>query len=251
MAAAASAIPSLPAVLLLLAAAGTAASQEGRWVGVAEVPAATTAVVLELHGQGERLRGQLTLPGRGLRGLPLQIRHVAEGAAGGTLRLRAEALGGLEIELPADPAPSAAGGAWRGRWRQAGLAAPLELRADGPAPAWPEAGAGPLPASWRGSRWRGRYDIGFGERQLTLRIGADGQAAMTVVGRRTTEVAFDEAVQHGRFAFLRARAFDMRLELPLADGAGTPAQPSVLNARLVQGPFESPLTLLREAEPAR
>jgi len=160
----------------------------------------------------------------------------AAGAVKATVRLGAADEAGIELQRSAD------GRRLEGRWLQAGHSAPLVLVRSGAAQIEPPRAAVPLAPALAGV-WRGRFDIGFGPREVTLRIAPPG-AAMTIVGRRTTEVTFDEVLQRGAFLWLRANELDIAIEAPWASAAqGT------LAATWLQGPFEAALTLRREAAP--
>jgi hypothetical protein len=222
--------------LLATLLAGPALAQtgalEGRWEGEAEGPGLVVPVVLDLAPRGDGWAGAATLPGRGARGAALS----ALALQGSTLsaRLPGAAEIGFELQLAPD------GAVLSGRFLQGGHAASLVLRRRGPAQLDPAPPATAWPAALDGT-WRGRYDIGLGPREVTLRLAGAG-SAMTVIGRRTTEVAFDEQRVLGAFLFLRAAAFDIAIEAPLVAGAR-------LDALIRQGPFESALVLQREATP--
>lgn len=208
------------------------AGLEGRWEGEAELPGLVVPVVLDLAPRGDGWAGAVTLPGRGTRGAAL----AALALHGETLR--ASVPGGAQIRFELQLAPD--GAQLAGRFLQGGQAAPLLLRRRGPAQLDPLPAAAPWPPALAGT-WRGRYDVGFGPREVTLRLAAE-TSAMTVVGRRTTEVAFDEQRVLGAFLILRAAAFDIAIEAALATGGR-------LDAVIRQGPFEGALVLQRVAAP--
>jgi hypothetical protein len=216
------------------------AVSEGRWEGQADLPGLGVPVVLDLLPLGTGWAGQITLPGRGRAAAALAGLRVQSGAMTAELAVAAgappESAARLELQRSPD------GRSLAGRWLQGGHAAPLLLRRTGPAQTAPPLAAAPWPAALDGS-WQGRYDIGFGPREVTLRLRQQ-TASMTVVGRRTTEVAFDSVRIVGAFLQLQAEAFDMRIEAPAAAaGEGR------LAAMLRQGPFESALPLTRQPAP--
>lgn len=221
------------ATLVAALLAGPAqATLAGRWEGVAEGPGLRVPVVLDLAPRGTGWAGAVTLPGRGTRGATLAALEL-QGES-----LRASVPGGAQIRVELKLAPD--GTQLSGRLLQGGHAAPLRLQRRGPAQLDPLPAASPWPPALAGV-WRGRYDVGFGPREVTLRLAAD-TSAMTVVGRRTTEVAFDDQRILGAFLILRAAAFDITIEAPLATGGR-------LDALIRQGPFEGALLLQREAVP--
>lgn len=225
-------VAALMAALFVGAALAAPAGLEGRWEGEAGLPGLPVPVVLDLAPRGAGWAGAVTLPGRGTRGAAL----AALDLQGETLR--ATVPGGAQIRFELQLAPD--GAQLSGRFLQGGQAAPLVLRRRGPAQLDPLPAAAPWPPALAGT-WRGRYDVGFGPREVTLRLAAD-VSAMTVVGRRTTEVVFDDQRILGAFLILRAAAFDITIEAPLAAGGR-------LDAAIRQGPFEGALVLQREAAP--
>jgi hypothetical protein len=222
----------------LLVAGTVQGAGEGRWEGVAELPGQSVPVVVDLAPRGGAWVGAATLPGRGVSGAPLTALQVQ----GPTLRatiagppgMTEDGAIGLVLQMAPDNTVVS------GQLQQAGHSAVLTLRRSGAAqlPAAPP--ASPWPPALDGT-WRGHYDIGFGPREVTLRMGA-AAAAMTVVGRRTTEVAFDEVRVLGAYLILRAAATDITIEAPAAS-----ARSGRLDATLRQGPFASRLPLQRGA----
>ena len=211
---------------------------EGRWEGRAELPGLSVPVVLDLHRAGGDWTGAITLPGRGRGAVPLPGLQVQDGLLTADVPLAA----GAPPELAARIELRHASDGLAGRWRQAGHAAPVQLRRTGAPQVATAPPAAPWPAALDGI-WRGRYDIGFGPRDVTLRL-RQRTATMTVVGRRTTEVSFEGVRVLGAFLRLHAEAFDMHLEAP-ASGAAN----GQLAAGFRQGPFETTLVLTREPGP--
>lgn len=220
----------------LLAACGACAAQDGRWEGRAEASGQAVTVILDVVGRGATPGALITLPGRSVQRVPLTTEW-----RDGVLRARAAPADGaaeadalrVELQLAAD------GRAFVGTLHQGGHRAALHLTRTGAAPAVDAIPSAPIPSAAFGV-WRGRYDMGFGPREATLRLATAG-ASMTVVGRRTTEIAFDFALQRGALLMLRSSAADLSLEAPAAGAArGT------LVATLRQGPFEAVFELQRE-----
>ena len=227
------------ALCLWSTASGPArALAEGRWEGHAELPGLSVPVVLDLQRAGVDWTGAITLPGRGRGAVPLRGLQVANGLLTADVSLGAGAPPELAARIELRHAPDGLGG----RWLQAGHAASVQLRRSGAAQVATAPPTAPWPAALDGT-WRGRYDIGFGPREVTLRLRQQ-TATMTVVGRRTTEVSFEGVRVLGAFLRLHADAFDMQLEAP-ASGAAQ----GQLNAGFRQGPFETTLVLTREPGP--
>jgi hypothetical protein len=218
-----------------------AQAAEGRWEGAAQVPGLVVPVVIDLARDGVEWVGAATLPGRGVAAVPLRALEVgADGSVRATLAPGAGGAPGGEVRVALRR--SADGRALDGQWRQGGHGAPLSLRRTGSAQRAAALAADPLAPALAGT-WRGQYDIGFGKRDVTLRIAPPG-ATMTIVGRRTTELTFDDVRQVGGLLMLRSSEMDVTLEAPWS----TAAQ-GLLAATWIQGPFESALPLQREGQP--
>lgn len=218
-----------------------AQAAEGRWEGVARLPGQAVPVVIDLAREAAAWVGAATLPGRGVAAAALRGLEVgADGSLRATLAPGAGAGPGGEVTVELQR--SADGRSLDGLWRQGGHVAPLALRRTGPAQRATSPAASALAPALAGT-WRGRYDIGLGPREVTLRITPPG-ATMTIVGRRTTELSFDEVRQVGALLMLRSTAFDIAIEAPWAAAAQ-----GRLPAVWTQGPFEADLLLRREGAP--
>lgn len=232
---------------LLLAAgslwlAGVAAADPraaGRWEGVAEVPGAPLAIVVDLAAEAGRWAGAVTLPGRVAKGVPVEALRVDTDGVGfglaGALRFSPEPLPEVVLRWRAD-------GTLAGEFTQAGHRAPLVLRRSGEPQLDREPAATPLAAAMPGV-WRGRYEFGGYPREVTLTLERDaasgaGRGEMVIVGKRTSKLAIDRVVQTPAFVTLTNTAFDLRIEGRWRDGE--------IVGHLVQGPFEAPLTLRRD-----
>jgi hypothetical protein len=230
--------------LLPLACGVTAASvppPHGRWEGRLPQPGLDQAVVIDIaigagssNGHGN-LTARVTLPGRSLQRAtvaPLRLQSGAwQGQADGGPG--AETADALRLSLRPRGHRLAGTLTWGGHtWA-------LDLERTGDAVST-ERVLAPLPEALRG-RWSGRYDMGFGTRELTLEVAPAG-STIVVVGRRRTELRVDHAGRDGASLVLRASAADLSIE---ADWAEPP--PGQLKATIRQGPFEAPLLLQREA----
>lgn len=218
------------------ALAGPGAALEGRWEGEATLAGRVQPVVLDIAGAVPV--AVVTLPGRSVQRVRLdRFARTDDGrwqgaAAPAPGAAEADA---LQITLQRQGAQLA------GTLALGGHAAALQLQRSGDAMALPPPPA-ELPAAVLGV-WRGRYDIGFGPRELTLQLAAGG-STLRIIGRRTTELTLDEAGRRGALLMLRADAADLRIDAPWADAAA-----GVLKAQLRQGPFETAVELRREPRP--
>jgi hypothetical protein len=223
--------------LLAWHVAAAAMPVEGRWEGLAQTPDAAVPVMIDILSARTWV---VTLPGRSVQRERLSVKTSSTG------QLRADAASGPDGKptdaLRIEVRPADGGRVLRGTLHQGGHAAPLRLVRLGAAPAADAVPAAALPLALHGL-WRGRYDMGFGERGATLRVSAQG-ATMTVVGRRTSEITFDDARQRGALLMLQSSATGVSIEAPAVGAAQ-----GVLHATLRQGPFEAQFELKREAAP--
>lgn len=225
---------------LLMAAAQAAPDASGRWQGTAEIPGAPLALVVDLsRSTAGGLQGSVILPGRGVKGAPLQ--DLDSSAAGLGFGLAAA------FNPPAEQAPRVklrwqADGSLAGEFLQSGLSAPLRLKRAGPPqvdlPVAPTALAPELLG-----RWVGRYELGGYAREVTLTLSNGpaglGSGDLVVVGKRRTELRIDHVVQGREFLTLKASAANYRIEGRLAADR--------IEGQVVQGPFEAAIVLRRAA----
>ena len=228
--------------LVLLAAAApaaTAADLSGRWEGTAQVPGAPQPLVLDVASSASGWRGSIILPGRGVKGAPLNALQVD--AAG----LQAELASAFV--LPAQPAPllrlaAQADGSLDGDLRMAGASAAVHLQRTGAAQVDVPPTGTAVSAQLAGT-WAGRYELGGVRREVTLKVanGPDGRGRgeIVVVGKRTTTLPVDRVVQGREFVSFESSAVDYRIEGRWATPDGS------IQALVVQGPFEAPIVLRR------
>jgi hypothetical protein len=215
------------------------ATWHGRWEGRVEIVGAPMPLVVDLATVDGSLRAWATFPGRGLKGVVLPSARVEQGL----LLLDASPLlahfgpprAPVQLQLTVQ------GSQMTGQWRQGGLQAPATLLRTGAAQPEPAPRNTPLAAALHGT-WRGRYDIGGVPRQVTLTLTRDS-AAMHIVGRRELHVSFDRIEQGEQFLTLVSTEMGMSLEGRWRSASGA------YEATFVQGPYELPLTLHREARP--
>jgi hypothetical protein len=232
--------PAVAAFVLGAAGAAAAAAGDavGRWEGVAQIPGAPMRVVVDLVRDGPVWSGSVILPGRGVKGAPLQALQVdADGVRFGLA---------AALRFAPDPPPHAAlrwraDGALAGDYTQAGHRAPLVLQRTGEAQVDRPTPPTPIGAELAG-RWRGRYELGGLPRDVTLTLtqGATGSGSgeLVIVGRRTTTLPVDHVVQTRSRITLESSGAGIRIEGRWQ--AGT------IEGQFVQGPFEAQLTLRRD-----
>ena len=230
----------LVAILFGSAAAAVAAEPTGRWQGVADIPAAPMPLLVDIAPDGaHRWVGSVTLPGRGVKGVPIEALQVSEGSV--RLNLAAAFPGPRGPVVQAD-LRWLADGSLGGEFRQGGHIAPVLLRRTGvPQVDLPEP-ATAVSAALAGT-WVGRYELDDYPRDVTVKlaVGMTGVAAgeLLVVGRRTTTLTIDRVVQGSQFIVLKATAADFRIEGRWSAAEGT------IRGEMLQGPFEAPLVLRR------
>lgn len=210
----------------------------GRWEGRIEVPGAAQALVIDLeHEASGGWIGSAILPGRGVKGAPLQKLQ----SDGDTLRFD------LSAALPFPPAtpPQLAlrrdgKDGLRGEMRFEGLLAAVVLRRTGEAQLDRPPISQPIGAALAGT-WTGRYEL-FGQpREVSLRLDSK-TARMTIVGQRTTEIDFALRRQHGTQLELSGNPYDIVFEGAADTGRG------LIDGVFLQGPLELPLPLQRVPE---
>jgi hypothetical protein len=243
--------PTLAAPLLLSVSLAAAAAMDpaGRWEGEASIPGAPQQMVLDLaRGASGDWAGSLTLPGRGVKGAPLDSLTVAADG-----RVQADAAGafrGPPSELPTQLAlRMLPDGRLEGAWRQGGHAAALVLRRSGEAQVDPPPARTTLPAALAGT-WRGRYELGGSAREVTLTLqptSSPNTAAgeLLIVGKRRSQLVVDRVNAVDRFVTLEASAAGIRLEGRWDAATGS------FDGSFMQGPFEAPLRLQRDGASLR
>jgi len=227
--------------------AGAAGNPSGRWEGEARIPGAPQRVVLDLApGPSGEWAASLTLPGRGVKGAPLDVKVGADGSVQADA---ASAFGGPPGELPTQLAVRMLpDGRLEGEWRQAGHAATLAMRRSGDAQVDAPPARTPLPAALAGT-WRGRYELGGYPREVTLTLQATNSPSansgeLLIVGKRRSQLVIDRVNAGERFVTLEASAAGIKLEGRWDSATGT------FDGSFSQGPFEAPLKLQRDAASA-
>lgn len=215
------------------------ATVHGRWEGRAEIAGASMPLVVDLATVDGRLRAWATFPGRGLKGVVLPSPRLEHGLllldAAPLLAHFGPPRAPVQLQLTVQ------GSQMTGQWRQGGLQAPAMLVRTGAAQPEPALHNTPLDAALHGT-WRGSYAIGGVPRQVTLTLTRDA-ASMHIVGRRELRVGFDRIEQGEQFLTLVSTELGMSLEGRWRTASGA------YEATFVQGPYELPLMLQREARP--
>ena len=241
----------LPAALLTaLAGPLLAADLSGRWEGELRIPGAVLPIVIDLAPPAAGgWAGSVTLPGRGVKGAPLEALQVGPDGFGASLET---AFGGAGNGANRTPTRidlrMIAEGSLAGEFQQGGHRATATLRRSGPAQVDLPRRATAIDPSLAGT-WTGRYELGGSPRDVTLTLvrGAGGVATGTlkIVGRRTTELALDRVMQTPHFIELDAGAAGIRIEGRWQAAAGR------IDGSFTQGPFEAPLSLQRQPDGGR
>ena len=227
--------------LALVPALGVAATLDGRWQGVVDIPGRPLALVVDVAQDGDgRWIGSVIVPALGAKGAPLaNVTSDAGGVAFDLGRLLASPAYGpakFAARLQAD-------GAMAGEMRQAGNVAPFTLTRTGPAQIEPPVRSTPVAADVAHA-WRGDFELTGYSRHVTLTFENHGDggatATLVVVGKVATTVPIDLVVQEGANVRIESQtmgvAFEGRLDDAHAELTGT----------IEVGPIESPLVLRRE-----
>jgi hypothetical protein len=233
----------LTAWLSLMGAGAHAAAADvaGRWEGVAEIPGAPQPLVVDLarDAKGAWL-GSIVLPGRRVKGAPLQGLAVDDRTVSFAI--------GAAFPFPVDPLPrmslSAQGdGTLAGTLDLGGNSAAVTLRRSGPPQVDVSPATSVISTSLEGT-WKGRYELGGYAREVTItlanRAAQPAGGKIVVVGKRTTTLDVDQVVQGRQFVSLHASAADFGIEGRFDADAGT------IVGSMSQGPFEAPIVLHRE-----
>ena len=228
-------------------AAGSA-SPVGRWEGEARIPGAPLPLVLDLAPDASGAwRGSVILPGLGVKGAPLTAVSVAADGA-----VQADLAGAFSGPPSTEPTQLALrmlpDGRLEGQLRQGGHTAGVTLQRSGEAQVDGPPASTPLPPAMAGV-WRGRYELGGYPRDVTLTLkppvanALPGAPAgeLLIVGKRRTQLSVDRVVAGSRFITLESSAAGIRLEGRWDAAAGR------FTGQFIQGPFEAPLTLQRDA----
>jgi len=233
----------LPALGLAAGSAGAAPELAGRWEGVADIPGWPLRLLVDLerdaHGQWT---GSAILPGRGVKGAPLD--GLAVDGCDVRFGLAAAFPGGGGATVPRVALACRADGVLAGSFMLGGLSTSIALRRSGAAQVDRPPANSVIDAALAG-RWTGRYELGGVAREVTLTLAnrgaAGGGGQLVIVGRRTTTLDVDQVTQGREFVTLRASAADFRIEGRLSAADGT------IEGAVAQGPYEAPLVLRRQA----
>jgi hypothetical protein len=226
-----------------LAAAGVFAAPEvaGRWEGAADVPGQPLSLVVDLdHDAQGRWDGSVILPGRGVKGAPLDGLVVS--ACDVRFGLVAAFPDGAALK-PGVALACQADGSLAGSLTLGGRSTAVTLRRSGPAQVDRPPASSVLGAALAG-RWTGRYELGGTPREVTLTLAnRDGRGGgqLVIVGKRTTTLDIDHVTQGREFVSVRASGADFTIEGRFAADTG------VIDGAVMQGPFEAPIVLRRQA----
>jgi hypothetical protein len=223
---------------LLVASVSQGADLSGHWTGTVLVPGTPLPIVLDFDRDGD-WKGWVTLPGRGVSGVPLRKPVFADET------LQADLSGALPSGDPKDPSDVVlhlGGGRLTGDLRQGGHRAVVVLERVGEAQVATTRQNTSIDAKLAGV-WQGAYVLGGQSREVTLTMKAGPPspeaADVVIVGRRTTRIVLDQVQQ------LRNGISLASSELGVAIDVHGRASDDALEGTFQQGPYEAPLALLR------
>ena len=228
-------------IIALLSGSALAADPPlaGRWQGAATIPGRELALTVDLdrdaHGAW---RGSLLCAGLVLSDAPLA--NIEQHAASVTFELAA--LGAPGAAKPATfKGEIDKTGRLRGELALAGNRAPFALTRTGVAQVVLPPGPTPVGDAFAG-HWSGDFEFGGYPRHVTLALanaaGGNASATLTVVGKRTTEVAVDLVHQEGGRVRIESSTMGIALEAASRD-------PRTLEGTFELGTLEIPLRLSR------
>lgn len=211
---------------------------EGRWEGMVAIPGAPMPLVIDLQSDDNRTWiGSFILPGRGVKGAPMESLVVNE--QGVHFGLGAVFAGAPDIG-PGEVRLRWVGDRLSGEFLQGGHRAPLTLsrsgdaQVDRPAPTRP-------PSPEMAGTWRGRYELGGYARDVTVTLSPQDGAApageIVIVGKRRSVLTIDRVHQGREFITLESSQAGVRIE---GRWSGRPGR---IDGHFLQGPFEATLVL--------
>ena len=231
----------LALLLVLFSAPGLRAEEQaaGHWEGSAQIPGEELKLVVDLApADGGKWSGSLGVPALCLRGAFLDGVTVSGNEINFAVKtaLADQHLGQAKFKgrLSAD-------GKISGDFTQAGNTAPFVLAKIGPPQVETPPRSTSIKPEWEGT-WKGSYEALGYSRSVTLKLvnrGAEGATAeWEIIGKRENKLPVDLVVQNGSFVTVDSHETGLSFEGSL--------QNSEIKGTIVQGPFESAITLRRE-----
>lgn len=229
-------------LLLVLASVAWLHADEkvaGRWEGSAQIPGEDLKLIVDLAaGDAGKWNGLLTIPALQLKGAFLD--GITVNGSDVSFMVKT-ALADQHAGPAKFHGQLSTNGNITGDFTQAGNTAPFTLSKTGPPQVETPPHSTSIKPEWEGT-WKGTYAMLGYDRTVTLKLtnrGADGAAAeWEIVGKRDNKLPVDLVVQNGAFVTVDSHETGLSLEGNLVNNE--------IKGTIVQGPFESAVTLHRE-----
>jgi hypothetical protein len=231
------------AFILLLASPLLARADEnavGRWEGTVQIPGRELLLIVDLateSGGGGGWQGSITLPGLGLKGVPLS--DIAVKASDIVFSIKS-ALADPNAGPAKFEAHLTGDGKLSGNFEQAGNSAPFALEKTGAPQVEPAPHSSAIAKEIEGE-WKGGYELFGYPRKVTIKLqnrGAEGATAeFVIVGRKENKLPVDHVVQEGEFLTIDSHETGLSFEGRTRKGE--------IQGTILQGPLEIPVTLRR------
>ena len=228
-------------VLLLPALACGAASPEGRWEGVVQIPGRELRLVVDLAPAAGAWNGSIIFPDLDIKGASLanivatqadvsfEVAKVLDTPTYGPARFKAH----LE-----------ANESMTGEMSQGGNAASFSMKRTGVAQVDTAPRSTPIERALE-DQWIGEFELGGYPRHVTVTLAnhADGAATATlvVVGKQTTNLPIDLVAEEGSFLRIESRVNQVAIEGRFIE------QADEIRGTFELGTLELPLVLRRSA----
>src|SRR5438874_12922475 len=232
------------AFILFLASAVLCYADEnaaGRWEGTVQIPGRQLTLVVDLaaksSGGGGGWQGSITIPGLGLKGVPLN--DIALKGNDIVFSMKG-ALADQRIGPAKFNARFVGDGKLAGDFVQAGNTAPFALEKTGPPQAEIPQRSTAIAKEIEGE-WKGGYELLGYPRKVTIKLqnrGAEGATAeFVIVGRKENKLPVDHVAQQGEFVTVDSHETGLSFEGRARKGE--------IQGSIFQGPLEIPVTLRR------
>jgi hypothetical protein len=201
----------------------------GRWEGVVKIPDHELNVIVDLAQEKAAWIGSITIPGLGLKGVPLGDIAVKSPDVNFNVK---SALG---IQIKSHLAGS---NKLSGELEQAGNRAALTLEKTGPPQVEHPPRSTPVAKELEGE-WKGDYEMLGSTRHTSIKLanGNDGATAeFVIVGRKTNNLPVDLVTQEGDL---------VRIDSQIGISYEGRYREGKLTGAVIQGGIETPLTLER------
>ena len=222
-------------------ASGAAATPEGRWEGLIQIPGRELSLIVDLKPESSgRWTGSMIIPGLGIKGASLSDIGVSDT----DVQFGAHALLAGSSGPATFKAHLTAPAAMTGEMKQAGNVANFSLKQVGPA----QVESPPhstMVARELEDEWHGEFELGGYPRHVTVTLenhaNTGATARFVVVGKKTNDLPVDLVIQEGVLLRIESQATQVNYEGRFFKESGE------IRGSIELGSMELPLTLRRAA----